>query len=156
MRENIWLYRAKSVDNGEWVEGYYTKTKYDRHFIIEKDCYCAGYNNDTLYGVVEVEPETVGQDTGLTDKNGKKIWENDIVADICNKIVYRKGIVVWNEIFDIGKNGYEYSNCITGFMVEEECLYEYLISKKLEVIGNKFDNPELLGWKNECRNYKSN
>lgn len=69
------LFKAKRIDNGEWVEGYYQK-KYDflgkRHLILHADNYVE-------WECVEIDPETLCQFTGMTDKNGVRIWKNDIV-----------------------------------------------------------------------------
>ena len=122
------LFRGKRIDNGEWVEGYYVKAEKldhsgDEHFIIE---YAA---DGKTY---EVIPETVGQYTGRIDKNGKKVFEDDVVRifygqlddDIC-KVVYSRGTLV----------GVLSDGVLDSLPRRKE---------KLEVIGNIHDNPELL------------
>lgn len=63
------LFRGKRLDNGEWVEGFLTKMWGRYHIINEND-------ENIAY---PIEPETISQYTGLTDKSGKRIWENDIL-----------------------------------------------------------------------------
>ena len=65
------LFRGKRIDNGYWVEGFYWTMIYQPHFIRNTEC---GDSTDH-----EINPETVGQFTGLTDKNGVNIFEHDIV-----------------------------------------------------------------------------
>ena len=122
------LFKAKRIDNykGEWVEGYlvrYGFTGQEKYYIVPD------YASD-LYGIA-IDPRTICQYTGLTDKNGKKIWENDIV--ICGS----KLIVTWNEMFAgwcLTKKGWIYNHYFG-----EACSPE-----DVEAIGNIFDNPELL------------
>ena len=140
------LFRGKRADNGEWFYGYYTKARYylngkEMHIIFAPDveafprCEFAGYE--------EVIPETVGQYTGLTDKNGRKIFEGDIVvfADFFNDEIHR-GVVYWCDLafwFDCTETE------------GDEGIYSlaYISANILEVIGNIYDNPELLKGGNE-------
>lgn len=134
------LFKAKRLDNGEWVEGYYQK-RFDldgseQHFIFWSKSY-------TVWEYVEIDSDTICQYTGLTDKNGKKIWENDI-CDRKEKypeiVTYNKGDWQLDYSYALGKEKH-FCACNLGFYAcERECV---------EVIGNVFDNPELLEAK-EC------
>ena len=126
-----YLYRAKQIDNGEWVEGL---TSYnERGEIAEIEV----HRKEFLNYFCEIDQSTICQCTGLKDKNGKLIWENDIIKhynDTSHPDKYDKGIVRWND-FNIRFE--RYSTEMKGNVcMNRDCVYE--------VIGNIFDNPELL------------
>ena len=123
------LFKAKRVDNGEWVEGaYYKQTEWygvpcEYHYIItSKD-----ELEDNMMIYHEILPETLCEYTGLTDKNGKRIWENDIVK----APIYH----------DIGCYPYTETKIVK---VQIPNIYRMSIDGDFEVIGNSIDNPELL------------
>ena len=126
------LFKAKRKDDGKWVEGYYEK-RFDvdgneQHFIFWAKSY-------TVWEYAEIDPETLFQYTGLSDKNGKKIWENVVLVE------KHKGIVTvkYRAVFDLEEGAW---------MLETKSGARYGIGavnqRNYEVIGNIFDNPELL------------
>ena len=130
------LFKAKRKDNGEWVEGYYVYCR-KRHYILPVLNKAIGFD-EREDEWVEADPNTICQYTGLTDKNGKKIWENDI-CDRKEKypeiVTYNKGDWQLDYSYALGKEKH-FCACNLGFYVcERNCV---------EVIGNVFDNPELL------------
>ena len=113
------LFRGKRIDNGEWVYGNYYHccgTAYGAIFIVVND-----------FGFIEVIPHTVGQYTGLTDKNEKKIFEGDIVISEYGTI----GIVEWDN-----------EEC--SFLVNIGDDYQMLTDSEYVVISNIYVNFELL------------
>lgn len=129
------LFRGKRVDNGEWVEGLLWKKKYNTSKLF------MSYfpDKDDNEEVVVIDPETVGQYTGLKDKNGNKIFEGDIVKWIDTQFNAYKSKVIYccdkynYPAFDLEKHDYE----CNGLQYAHEDCY-------LEIIGNIHDNPELL------------
>lgn len=140
--ENRFLFRGKRIDNGEWAQGSLVQTVAGSYIV-------APYKHETILGegsVIEIDPSTICQCTGLRDKNGKLIWENDIVknfngiGDECSisKIVFDehslnlgwckediKSLIKCDKrLYNTGFNSYKASNC--------------------EAVGNIFDDPELL------------
>lgn len=143
------LFKAKRKDNGEWVEGHYV---YDYckniHLILRNElstCLNAGSKpnrEDWTLEPYEIDPNTLCQYTGLTDKNGRKIWENDIVK--CKKYIGGNFIDYCIEV------GYaEMKHGVFGLhRIKYDAYYrpfkDWLEDYEYEVIGNIFDNPELL------------
>ena len=139
------LFKGKRKDNGEWIEGFYVRLFEKengfykaKHYIFDgntklgEERYCGhgNYEQDVEICKFEVIPETVGQYTGLPDKNGKRSFEGDIVKWNMNYIV------VWQ-------------NC--KFVLKKDINvkpYDYVLScfdgTEFEIIGNIHDNPELL------------
>lgn len=140
--EDRYLFKAKRVDNGEWVQGYYAKGLdvftdcEEAHIIFEPNTMF--YSSGETDGWYKVDPTTICQCTGLKDKNGKLIWENDICdrkEEYPEIVKYNNGDWTLDYSYLKGKeSGYCY--CNLGFYVLER--------KCVEVIGNIFDNPELL------------
>ena len=120
------IFRGKRTDNGEWIEG----SLLGIDWCDKPSTYSIAPNTpvSVFYSVI---PETVGQYTGLTDKNGKRIFEGDIVRyedDI--------GYVIYN-----GDDA--------RFLVDSPNMYISMdYSNEFEVIGNIHDNTELLGGEN--------
>ena len=123
------LFRGKSLIDNEWVIGAGVYKSEGYTWIITDDATKAE-NRGT--GSDAIIPETVGQYTGLTDKNGKRIFEGDIV----------KG--AWGTVFVVF-----YDECYLQFRAKKADSYAreidyYGFSHEIEVIGNIHDNPELL------------
>ena len=136
--ENRYLFRAKRIDNGEWVEGYLsypfcTKKGNESYYFYAKDslgffCRCV------------VDASTICQCTGLKDKNGKLIWENDIVS-------------YWDSYST--ENGLAEADCIGKVVWDDETI-SFQVTNRLSaeswevlddecsVVGNAIDNQELL------------
>ena len=121
------LFRGKRLDNGEWVEGWYQPETTIKHWNGIQETVGVtvaykvedGFLEDTL-----VDPSTIGQYTGLKDKNGKRIFEGDILS-------------IWNESHDVVV--FE-----DGAFYLENTSIPMRFANKFEVIGNITDNPELL------------
>ncbi len=124
-----YLFKAKRADNGEWVQGYYYQ-------IWENGYILWGMTND-VPNMIEVDVSTICQSTGLKDKNGELIFENDIIERL--DIHDIKGP-------SIGIIEYDVEN--TSFLIHWTDIANYSPTfhwkNRIGVIGNIFDNPELL------------
>jgi uncharacterized phage protein (TIGR01671 family) len=159
------LFKAKRKDNGEWAEGYYrADPDLHTHFI------CGWRYAYSKNGIErepfdeQIIPYTLCQYTGLTDKDGKKIWENDILrghgndADLA-KVIFGKSNVIDLETLE----KVDEVICWHTEVIETDALSKcepfclpmpltdfYIKRSEFEVIGNIFDNPELRGvWSDE-------
>ncbi len=156
--EERYLYKAKRLDNGEWVIGNLIRNSdaedgWEAIIIPAKNSNMFtkhighGYGSLGFENWYRVDPSTICQCTGLKDKNGKLIWENDIVKDLfsdaCAQIKYGS----YQSCFDSTKTEH------VGFYVGWSGKYTKRYRKDLgywinmvnaEVIGNIFDNKELL------------
>lgn len=151
-----YLFKAKRIDNGEWVTGYYAVVG-DRNVIIEKcaeDYYCTD-DGEVRHGnqIHEVNPKTICQCTWLKDKNGNLIFENDLMDGFIYP--YLSGLdsehdyfaeICWCDDFaGFGICTHKYKNSdVRGSADGEVDLMEDFDSSKWEIIGNIFDNNELL------------
>lgn len=126
------LFRGKQIDNGEWVQG---------DLLQNVDCLKIREQEKDIKHIARsfaVLPETVGQYTGLTDKNGTKIFEGDIVKAEINGGPYDKFV------FPVGVIAFENGCFGNKDRKQFTPLSSYAPRVSFEVIGNIHDNPELL------------
>lgn len=141
MREII--FKAKRIDNGGWVEGWILKDEVTGQYFIHGSGNSVNESDKVneegclRFVAFEVDTSTICQYTGLTDKNGQKIWEHDIV---------RRTDLHLTEQPSVGIIEYDVEN--TAFVIHWIDVVNYSPTypwkDKIEVIGNVFDNPELL------------
>ena len=133
------LFRGKRIDNGEWAYGYYGVFGDTQQIFVPNAE--ARFCGKPIYGMWHiVNSETVGEFTGLTDKNGTKVFEGDIVEfDVQSGKT--RDVVVWSDG--------EY-NGVAGFRLKSRALYSITSYNRqyFEVVGNIYDNADLLEGKN--------
>ena len=156
-------YRGKRVDNGEWVSGYYfvtpltdeatnSKPEDGWYFLTGRQRHCISRN----HCVYEVDPGTVGQYTGLEDKNGKEIYKDDILS--YKRIVYTNcsktkieeikdevfiEIITYNPMASVVKPHSPNVKCFGWDTELNNGLMLDITSGEVEIISNLHDNPEL-------------
>ena len=126
------LFRGKRLDNGEWVLGYFCEFANNR--TGEQESYIQTVKQDGRIDLIhKVDPSAVGQYTGLKDKNGKQIFEGDVL-----EVNYDR--------FYVGAKGCVKFEC-GSYMIDgiSGVLSLYVYLPYCKVIGNIHDNPELLG-----------
>lgn len=130
-----YTFRGKRFDNGEWVYGHYLPcSKYPELSEIKSLTERNGYGDAEYF---RVDPKTVGQCTGLKDKNGKLIFEGDIIKVVDSGIsFFKEGEFVEVEWIDEG--GF-YPFC---WNAQEQC--DPISPKNCEIIGNFYENPEII------------
>ena len=150
------LFRGKRVDNGEWIEGFFVAMDGESLIYAQSDLQFDGSFAE-IFGladdaqetkivgmeVFQVIPETVGQYTGLKDKNGKRIFEGDVVHILGNQQVEDWKNVNYNASIAFLDGGF----CAIDGTIEEHGFRRYALARMdfdLEVIGNIHDNSELL------------
>ena len=126
--QDRYLFRAKRIDNGEWTYGYL-------YGIWERKYILWGMTND-VPNMTEVAPSTICQCTGLSDKNGTLIWENDICIITDGTLDEEDGYFRLD--WEIDRAMFEFEG--TGICANFDNVNGY----DCEVVGNIFDNPELL------------
>lgn len=121
-------YRGKRIDNGEWVYGAYSDYNWHPDEGVVKEPSIINYEDDCLW--CQVIPETVGLDIGIKDRNGKSMFDGDIVEyrEEYGQIEYHEDEAMYVVSFD---------TWFTDF--------DHICGIDVEVVGNVYDNPAMLG-----------
>lgn len=136
MAEREILFRGKRLHDNKWIYGNFVSDCEGNSHIIEPRFFCEDGHHlqyeDNTDTPVFIIPETVGQFTGSTDKNGKKIFEGDIVS------IAKYGGLIYKVVYALCRYELVNSKGVNCFVLD---IYK---SKDIEVIGNIHDNPEML------------
>ena len=136
--EDRYLFKAKFDDSDRWVKGQLVEVN-DTYLIIPNHASKILADWFSASNVVAVKKDTICQCTGLKDKNGNLIWENDVVA-YCDAYSTESG---YAEADCIGKVVWD-DETISFQVTNRLSAESYEVLDECSVIGNKFDNPELL------------
>ncbi|MBE6197987.1 MAG: hypothetical protein E7141_04835 [Rikenellaceae bacterium] len=130
-------FRGKSFDTGEWVYGDYHKRAGGVHCIIKME---PDENGKVVYVVHQATPDTIGQFTGLLDKNGKEIYEGDIIRGNCGHGEVRHLISFYDMTASF------VAEILPDNDINDYCTVSqiWILKYSKEVLGNIHDNPELL------------
>ena len=128
MIQSRYLFRGKRQDNGKWLTGFLYGNKFGKRFILPYNC----HSDTGLSNANYINPATIGQCTGLKDKNGKLIFEGDIL--FCEPYtIYEdsyRSVVNWVD-----------SGFVWDIEIEDEPLRTEILHY-LEIIGNVHDTPQ--------------
>ena len=137
--DRVILFRAKHIGDGHWVYGWPIFCA-GRVFMVDRDNRTAlqgftTHDHDAYKWISsEVRPDTLGQFTCAHDKHGNPIWEGDIVRKRTSHGVKRLPVLFYCGYFHCGWGGGSSTAC-----------HPYLLEdKQIEVVGNKYDNPEMI------------
>ena len=131
--EDRYLFKAKRIDNGEWVQGYLVYNNRDKLYRIIMEIQYSTGTCITTDNAPRVDSSTICQCTGLKDRNGNLIWENEII-----KCKFGIAVAVWDKS--------EWRIKLVKDNIWRKDLHYWVVedNQRTEVVGNIFDNPELL------------
>ena len=132
-----YLFKAKRTNNGEWVQGYLVYDNRDKLYRIIMEIQYSTGTCITTDNAPRVDSSTICQCTGLKDKNGKLIWENDVI-----KVCWQDNEAQCEEIAQVAWDEFGYYPWLDEYHCDGCDLFNEVLD--IEVIGNIFDNKELL------------
>ena len=144
--ERVVKFRGKTVEDSHWVYGYYTRRLTGACYPDSGEIF--NFNKDfiEIYATGKkmwVDPKSVGEFIGTFDKNGKEIYEGDIA-----RITYEEGDFHQEKIrhTEIGLMEFDKTSSRFWFTCKDSIFEDYYKGFEIEVIGNLYENPDLLGW----------
>lgn len=128
-------FRGHNPKNGKWLYGYYLVNR-GKHYIVPDGIQPPSATPEDF----EVEPESIGQYTGLQDRNGKRIYEGDIVKTPLLDPIFGD---ILSDVFDNVAIAFYNGSFVVAYYEGRHKIYLQDLYDKIEVIGNVRDNPEL-------------